>query len=155
MPNLKKKQKTPNLATLWHNAFFSLTPDNYGRSDIIEIQQPARRLSINLNNTGLEQTCCLVGHLLFRHLCFLKNSFAIAFLRQVYKMKGKAQKHIRGLSGEMLRHLSLLHALFWAVCLPVEVPPLLCLCEKCNWTLEVASKYCRLRCFHRTDRQIN
>lgn len=92
--------------------FFSLTPDNYGRSDIIEIQQPARRLPINLNNTGLEQTCCLVGHLLFRHLCFLKNSFAIAFLRQVYKMKGKAQKHIRGLSGEMLRHLSLLHALF-------------------------------------------
>lgn len=86
--------------------FFSLTPDNYGRSDIIEIQQPARRLPINLNNTGLEQTCCLVGHLLFRHLCFLKNSFAIAFLRQAYKM------NIRGLSGEMLRHLSLLHALF-------------------------------------------
>lgn len=86
--------------------FFSLTPDNYGRSDIIEIQQPARRLPINLNNTGLEQTCCLVGHLLFRHLCFLKNSFAIAFLRQAYKM------NIGGLSGEMLRHLSLLHALF-------------------------------------------
>lgn len=36
--------------------FFSLTPDNYGGPDIIEMQQPVRRSHINLNNTGLEQS---------------------------------------------------------------------------------------------------